>query len=136
MASCLGSWPVSMTPGLSTTPRESAFTSHGETGTITCAGKVRGHAVTGAGTFGLEGTVNGSCVMGSGSLTISLSIPTTAGRATFRVPATLTYAAGSGVKMSDAFAGPLVWTAVPTAGDCVRAPITEILQIGEFALTS
>jgi hypothetical protein len=125
-----------MTPGLSTTSRESAFTSHGEIGQITCAGMVKGHAVTGAGTFGLEGILRGTCLKGSGSLTISLSIPTTAGTATFRVPATLMYAAGSGVKMSDAFAGPLVWTAVPTAGDCVRAPITEILQIGEFALMS
>ncbi|MGH2688537.1 MAG: hypothetical protein ACRDKW_06995, partial [Actinomycetota bacterium] len=68
MASCIGSWPVSLTPGLTATPQQSDFTSHGESGNITCSGTVKGHAVTGPGTFGLEGVLQGTCLMGSGTL--------------------------------------------------------------------
>jgi hypothetical protein len=135
-ASCHGSWPISMAPGISTTARQSTFTSHGETGTITCTGTVNGHGVSGPGTLGVEGALDGTCLTGNGSLTITMTIPTSGGPATFSLPATMTYYGGVGMKFSDAFVGPLTFAVVPTAGNCITEPLTEILQVGEFVLQS
>ncbi len=126
-ASCLHSWTDSVSPGLTTTPQTATFTSHGETGTIHCQGLVKGHQVTGPGTFGEEGLFEGTCLSGSGMAVFSFTIPTTGGQARFRIPVTFTYGLGLGSTSSEAFPGAFV--VVPTAGDCLITPITEIAVV-------
>ncbi len=133
-AVCVHRWTDSVSPGLTLTGRQVTFTSHGETGTITCIGAVNGHQVTGTGTFGEVGSFQGTCASGFGSATFSFSIPTTAGPAAFSVPVTFTYAAGAGLTSSAVFPGTFV--VVPTAGNCLITPVTTIAVVRVGVLQS
>ncbi len=133
-AVCVHRWTDSISPGLTITARQVTFTSHGETGTITCIGQVNGNTVTGTGTFGEVGTFRGTCASGNGSATFSFTVPTTAGPATFSVPVTFTYAAGVGLSSSAVFPGTFV--VVPTAGDCLLTPVSRIAVVRVGVLQS
>lgn len=124
-ASCYGTERISFSPGISTTSQEQTFTTHGETGTINCYGRVKGHEVTGPGTFGEDGVLEGTCSGGKGSSIISVTIPTSAGSEKLSLRATFTYGPGYGSKYGDSLMGPLTFVYYPTQGDCVTAPVTE-----------
>ena len=134
LASCSGTWKVSFSPGVGTTSRQSSFTTNGHTGTIICVGTVKGHLVTGPGTFGKEGVVEGSCLAGTGSGTMSVRVPTTGGVKQVEFSFTMVTGPGLGFKFGNALFGPLTFLFVPSAGDCIITPVTEITVLGQFAL--
>jgi hypothetical protein len=126
-AVCVAQWLDSVSPGISMTPSAGTFTSNGQTGTITCVGSVNGHAVTGPGTFGEQGVVNGTCAAGSGSATFSMTIPTDGGLVGLTIPAVFTVAGGVGLRPTGTFPGGFV--SVPTRGDCLLTPVTQIAVV-------
>ena len=127
LASCQASdFDITVAPGVGMVYEHGTITSHGQTGTIECRGFVKGHEITGPGTFGEEGVIEGDCSGGKGSSTLSFTVPTTGGPARFSIPVTFTYKPGWGWKSADAFMGPLVFQYYPLKGDCLTEPITEV----------
>jgi hypothetical protein len=126
-AVCVAQWVDTLNPGISLTQSTVTFTSNGPTGTITCVGSVRGHAVTGPGTFGEQGTISGTCASGSGEAIFVMTIPTEGGPATLVVPAVFTTVGTVGLRPTGTFPGGFV--AVPTQGDCVTTPVTQIAVV-------
>jgi hypothetical protein len=59
-AYCFHTWTDTAAPGVSTNPGRSTFTSNGEKWDLLCQGMVRGHEVTGWGTFGEYGFIEGT----------------------------------------------------------------------------
>lgn len=133
-AVCVANWRDTVSPGISLSPAVGAFTSHGETGAITCVGSVNGHRVTGPGTFGEQGVARGSCALGSGSALFSMTIPTTAGPARLQIPAVFTYVGGVGLRPTGIFPGGFVFA--PVRGDCITSPVTEIAVVLHGTLTT
>jgi hypothetical protein len=123
-AACVANWRDTVSPGVSLSAAAAAFTSHGETGTITCDGSINGHHVTGPGTIGEEGALRGTCAAGSGSARLSLTIPTTAGPARLQIPVEFTFVAGLGLRRTDIFPGGFAFA--PLQGNCITSPITEV----------
>jgi hypothetical protein len=136
IASCHGSWRLTFSPGVGATAQRSAFTSNGESATVTCIGQVRGHAVAGPGSLGEEGWIEGTAVAGSGASSISLTIPTSAGPEKVSFAVTITYGPGIGLKHGDPLLGPLTFVYHPTAGNGLTEPVTEIEFLTEFVLAS
>lgn len=123
-AMCVHQWTDTLTPGATTVPKRAVFSSHGETGVITCLGIVRGREVTGDGTFGEEGYIDGNCSSGTGHALFSFTLPTSGGRVHFTFPVTFTFGPGLGQTSSDVFPG--VFAVRPVKGDCLTTPVTEI----------
>jgi len=121
--------PANLTPGFSRTSSTGTYGTGGETGTITCSGTVDGHRVTGPGSFGFKGTYTGECFGNVGSGTYFFTVPTDVGQMHFTGTYTETRIGLTGpVEASQPgarFSGPLV--VAPTKGDCVTAPVTEVL---------
>ena len=126
VAICTATWRISFAPGVSLTPQTSTFTTHGETGTIDCVGNINGYPATGQGTTGTEGVYHATCLGGTGSENVSVTVPTSAGPQKLSFPTTLTVGPGIGTKASDSLVGPGVFAYLPTQGDCVTGPVTEI----------
>lgn len=139
-AFCRWSGPVTITPGLSATTvtKASLVTESGHP--LDCTGSINGHDITGPGTYDDEKpTIEGSCESGTGTAIMKVTIPTSAGPQTLRIPYTYKYGPLSGFKSSGSstWAGPvpidtgsddLTWTFIvyPLAGDCVSSPVTRI----------
>ena len=123
-ALCVAQLRDALSPGVTLSPTTASYTSGGETGSLLCLGSVNGYHVTGAGTIGDSGTVKGSCVTGSVSGALSMTIPTTGGAVALRVPVEAMFAAGIGQRQSEMFPGSFIF--VPTRGDCVITPVSEI----------
>jgi hypothetical protein len=123
-AACIASWRDTVSPGVSLTPAFVTFTSDGERGSISCAGTVDGHLVTGIGTFGEAGQAQGTCLSGSGSTTFSMTIPTTAGPVHLQMPGVFTLLGGVGFRPTGDFPGGFVF--VPLDGTCALLPVTEL----------
>jgi hypothetical protein len=154
---CRFSAEFDLAPGLSLTPTSGTFTSGGETGSITCSGRVDGRMVTGPGTFGADGrygTADGdSCVSGGeGSATQSFTLRTGDGPVPIGNPITFTYqpvpgppgdreaaevippAVASGRFSGPRFSGTFEVTALK--GDCVTGPVTRVRLDGRGTLLS
>lgn len=101
-----------------------------------CVGSVRGSRVTGAGPLAQAGRIEGTAVSGTGAGTTSVNIPTATGRKSVTFHDEFVYGPGIGVKYSSALLGPWIFTFVPTEGDGIAAPVTEITVVGEFTLLS
>jgi hypothetical protein len=123
-ATCSGSWKVTFAPGLGTTSQEVEFRAEG--GTIHCLGAIDGSPVTGPGTLAEHGRILGTALAGTGSGVTTVDIPTTSGQKSISFAETLSYGPGVGVKKSDALAGPFIFTFLPTSGDGILNPVTEI----------
>jgi len=129
-AVCTPRFSLSISPGFSLAPTSGTLTSHGETGSLTCTGKIGGHRVTGPGTVGLDETyAGGTCASHVGTGTARISIPTTggvkhlAGAATSRRTA---LAVRAEVRFPGArFTGAGV--AIPTKGTCALSPLRQAL---------
>jgi len=128
-ATCSATLSVRTSPGLTLFSGSDAVTTGGETGSIICVGTFNGHGVTGPGSIGLMGTIVGTCLADSGSGTYSFTIATDAGPMHF---------AGTFKESSVGPIGPVeaflpgahyrgIEVFVPTHGDCVTTPATEIL---------
>lgn len=129
-AICVSRFSVTITPGFGPTPGSGTLASHGETGSITCIGKIGGHRVTGRGSVGLDETyTRGSCLSHVGTGTVRVSLPTSAG-VKHMVGAATSRRSGLGllaeVRFRDArFRG--VGVAVPTQGNCLLTPLRRAL---------
>ena len=133
-AYCFHTWTDTATPGVSTTPARSEFTSNGEKWDLLCQGLVRGHEVTGRGTFGEYGVLEGTCSAGAGTVNFSFTIPTTGGDQKFRLRFSFVYGPGGGTARTTVFPG--VFLFFPTVGDCTNAPVTEFKVVRNAALFS
>jgi hypothetical protein len=119
---------VGFSPGLTMTPGSGTKGTDGESGSISCQGRINGHHVTGPGTFGFEGTYTASsCLSGTGSGTYFGTVPTDAGPMRFSGTFSQTWvglvfqieAEQPGAHFTATAVG------VPTQGDCIRTPLTQ-----------
>ncbi|MGQ0624484.1 MAG: hypothetical protein ACT4PP_07515 [Sporichthyaceae bacterium] len=136
--------PVSLSPGLSLGGSTGTFQSQ-PGGTVTCDGPIKGIAPTGPGTFldkGNYGTQDPDDCLGGGEGkgSYTMVFPTAKGKKTVVLPFTLTYGAPStqgGLvaihTTGEGFVGEFGGT--PTAGDCLTAPVTEVLALGTIVLS-
>jgi hypothetical protein len=134
VAYCFHTWTDTATPGVSATPARSEFTSNGEKWDLLCQGLVRGHEVTGRGTFGEYGVIEGTCSAGQGVVNFAFTIPTTGGDQKFRLKFEFVYGPGGGTARTTEFPGVFVF--LPTAGDCTNQPVTEFKVIRNATLFS
>jgi len=123
IAYCFHAWTDTADPGVSAEPGETTFTSNGEKWKLRCNGMVRGHRVTGPGTFGEYGVIEGSCVAGQGEVNFSFTIPTDGGEQKFQLKFPFVYGPGGGTASTDDFPG--VFAFYPKTGDCMNRPVTE-----------
>lgn len=136
LATCVGSWDVSFSNGVGLVPQTSDFSTGGLTGTINCVGAVDGSPVTGPGEFGKAGTIEGSCLLAEGGGTIEMEIPTADGVKRLEFDFTMITGPGIGFKSGGPLLGPLTFLFIPTQGDCVMSPVTQIAVTGEFVLST
>jgi hypothetical protein len=134
IAYCFHAWTDTADPGVSATPGETRFTSNGEKWKLRCQGTVRGHRVTGPGTFGEDGVIDGSCFAGQGEVNFSFTIPTEGGEQKFRLTFPFVYGPGGGTARTDDFPGVFVF--YPTAGDCREKPVTRFEVVRNATLYS
>jgi hypothetical protein len=128
-AVCSFVFPAYFSPGFGLSTTTIRYGSHGETGSISCAGQIAGHAIRGTGSFGFEGTYTGNCVSNVGSGSVFYTISTDAGPMHYIGKYTESRLGVIGPineeQPEGSFSGYHV--VVPTRGDCVNAPITEAL---------
>ena len=134
VAYCFHAWTDTASPGVGATASKSTFTSNGEKWDLVCQGLVRGHPVTGKGTFGEDGVIDGSCSSGGGKVNFSFTIPTAGGVQKFRLNFEFVYGPGGGTAKTSDFPGVFVF--YPTAGDCMNAPVTEFNVVRNAVLFS
>lgn len=134
LASCSGTWNVSLSPGVGLIPRESSFTTNGPTGTINCLGAIEHSPTTGPCRFAKEGRVEGSVLAGKGDGTISVHCPTTEGPKNVTFAFTMVTGPGLGFKSGESLFGPLTFVFLPTQGNGVTSPVTKISVVGAFLL--
>jgi hypothetical protein len=80
LALCNSRFLTTITPGFTMTPGSGTFTTHGQTGSITCVGRIGGDRVTGPGSIGAEETYTaGNCMSHVGSGIVRIALPTTTG---------------------------------------------------------
>jgi hypothetical protein len=141
---CSFKFNADVNPGLSNSPSSGTVTSNGQTGTITCQGKVNGKTVTGPGTYGVDGRYGtndpDTCTSGGeGNGTASMTIPTSDGPQRVTAPFTYTYGALQNGILAVTFKGE-TWSGTaevrPTKGDCASAPLTRMTAEGKGTLTS
>jgi hypothetical protein len=138
-AICANAFTLEISPGFSLTPGMGTNTTGGERGTLFCTGVLRGHPITGRGTVGVqESYTHSTCLADRSSGQVAVTIPTTAG-VVHMVGALDGRRAGLLEFVEIAFpgahfggSGPVL----PTAGDCVLAPITQALVSIEGTLRS
>lgn len=80
-ATCTGLLTVNFTPGLTAIPGSGSATSSGQTGTMTCLGRLNGHRITGSGSFGAQETytTGPACLTDTSVGTVSATFPTAGG---------------------------------------------------------
>ena len=132
VAYCFHTWTDTARPGVGTAPARSTFTSNGEKWDLICQGLVRGHEVTGPGTFGEDGIIEGTCSAGEGTVNFSFTIPTSGGMQKFRLTFGFVYGPGGGTARTTDFPGIFVF--FPTEGDCTNQPVTEFKVIRNATL--
>lgn len=137
---CTVEIPVALAPGLSLAQGSTGTFDNKALGTVSCDGPVNGFEPTGPGTFLAEGTYGtqdpDNCLDGGeGQGSYTVVFPTAEGENGVTLPFTLEFAAPSrtggliGIHtQGDGFVGE--FSGMPTAGDCVTAPVTEVRALG------
>lgn len=130
-AECTAIVTAHITPGFTASPGSGAVTSGGQTGTVTCIGRLYGQRITGSGTMGFEETytAGAGCLSDQSSGRLTTTLPTTGGP--IQITGALTGHRLGLVQFVDiAFAqarysgiGPLVLT----KGSCLLTPLTRAL---------
>jgi hypothetical protein len=137
-AVCVGRIAATFTPGLRVTPSSGAVTTNGETGSITCVGKIGGHRVTGPGSFGVDYTYAGAtCAAHAGSGTARITLPTTGGTS-HMVGAFTNRRVGLVIRPEARFPGARfsgIGVAIPTHGTCFVTPLTRVAVSVTASLT-
>jgi len=116
--------PLTISPGLSVTPRAVKITSGGPTGRATCSGHVYGKAITGTGTVAFRGRAVASCAYGSGTAEARLELPTADGTVKVQYPFSFHAVGATGSFMGKKASGGFAFA--PTRGNCVTAPVTKV----------
>lgn len=116
-------------PGVGTTPGSGGQSSQGEVGSIICSGRIDGANITGPGTIGNEGRLHDSnCVLDHSTGRYSATLPTD--RGLLRIEGTYEiFRTALMFEIRTSRPGPRGsgWgVVVPTKGDCVVNPITEV----------
>jgi hypothetical protein len=127
-ATCTSLFTITITPGWSMTPTSGTVTTHGETGSVTCVGKIDGQSVSGAGTIGIDETyTNVTCPSSIITGVIRLTIPTTAGikhmEGALRVRRIGLVVQPEADFPSAHFSG--IGVATPTKGTCFLTPLKQ-----------
>jgi transposase len=123
-AYCHYEFNLTISPGLSVTPRSAKATTGGRTGKITCSGRVYGKAITGPGTVGTRvRAVASTCAYGHGTAEAWLELPTADGTVKVQYRYTFNYVGATGSFMGKKASGGFAFA--PTKGNCVTAPITK-----------
>jgi hypothetical protein len=146
---CHATIDFDLTPGFSAQPSTGAFTTHGETAPIECAGPVNGHRPTGPGMVGGEGRYGvpnpASCASavtgdGAGVRTETATIPTADGPVHLVNKGTFTFGGKvptHGGLVAGSFSGQ-GWSGtfefLPLTGDCFTSPVTRVRVFAEFHL--
>ncbi|MDQ1504147.1 MAG: hypothetical protein QOD57_1874 [Actinomycetota bacterium] len=132
---CTADWVARLDQPISRTSSFGQFSSGGETGVISCRGTLRGHTVTGPGTYGVSGAFGpgpaggADCTDGAGAGDFSATIPTDAGPQHVDGILSFYWAGPSGVVFDGRF--PAAFRLSPGAGDCVSEPARELhFQVG------
>ena len=132
---CTAEWVAKLDQPISRTSSFGQFTSGGETGVITCQGSVRGHRVTGPGTYGESGAFGpgpaggADCTDGGGAGDFTATIPTEAGPLHVGGIVSFYWAGPFGVVFDGRF--PAAFRLSPGAGDCLNTPARELhFQVG------
>jgi hypothetical protein len=127
---CVNQLTLTISPGFSLTPTSGTETTGGDTGTIACAGLIRGHRITGPGSIGVDTTYAAStCISEFSAGTVRVTIPTTAGNQ--RIDGTLSvWRTALAVRVEVAapdvrFSG--IGAALPIDGTCVLSPLRRAL---------
>jgi len=127
---CAAEWVARLDQPISRASSFGQFTSGGETGSINCRGTLRGHQVTGPGTYGESGAfgpdpVGGAdCTDGGGAGDFTATIPTDAGPQHVTGMVSFYWAGPVGAVFDGRFPGVLRLS--PGAGDCVSEPAREL----------
>lgn len=129
-AVCVNRIAATFTPGLRMTPSSGAVTTNGQTGSMTCVGKIGGHRITGRGSFGVDYTYTGAtCASHVGSGTARVTLPTTAG-IKHMVGAFTNRRTALVIRPEVRFPGArfsAIGVAIPTHGNCFLTPLTGVL---------
>lgn len=131
-AVCSSRFTTTIVPGFTMTPSSGTFTTFGQTGSITCIGRIGGHRVTGPGTIGADETyTRGTCATHVGAGVVRLTVPTTGGAK--HMVGTLTVRRTALVVSPEVrFPGArfrALGVVVPTQGDCIIAPQRRALVL-------
>ena len=132
---CTADWVAKLDQPISRTASFGQFSSGGETGVIDCRGTLRGHQVTGPGTYGESGaygpgpTGGADCATGGGAGDFTATIPTAGGPQHVEGVLSFYWAGATGVVFDGRF--PAVFRVSPGAGDCLNEPARELhFQVG------
>jgi hypothetical protein len=133
-AFCHYEFALTISPGLSVTPRSAKLTTGGPTGRVTCSGHVYGKPITGPGTAAFrQRVVASTCGYGSGTGEARLELPTAAGTVKVQYPFAFHYVGATGSFMGSKASGGFVFA--PTKGNCLTAPVTKVHVEAFGALT-
>lgn len=131
-ALCTSRLTATITPGFTTTPSTGTLTTHGQTGVISCVGKLRGHRITGPGSLGVNQTHTGAtCQAAIGTGTVRVTIPTTSGMS-HMVGALSVQRRGLLVHVEVRFPGARLresGVAIPKDGDCLATPLRQTMVV-------
>ena len=141
-AICAWSGKATFSPGLTFTPQRGTLQFDGRSGSIDCRGAIRGAAVTGPGTLGLQGEYGrgplsqafggGACHEGGARFLFAITVPTTKGPVELSTTADAEHIGPLGQYQGPAFSGALRFS--PATGDCVNSPATELEVSGQGVL--
>jgi hypothetical protein len=127
---CSSDWVASLNQPISRTASFGQFTSGGETGVIDCRGTLRGHQVTGPGTYGESGaygpgpTGGADCTNGTGAGDFTATIPTDAGPQRVEGIVSFSWVGATGAVFDGRF--PAVFRVSAGQGDCFNEPAREL----------
>lgn len=137
-ALCASRFTATITPGFTMKPTTGTLTTHGQTGIISCVGKIGGHRITGPGSLGVHQNHSGAtCRSVIGTGTVGVTLPTAAGRRhmvgalSVRRTALVVRVI---VRFPDAhYSGAGV--TIPTQGNCFVSPVRQAMVLVTGALS-
>ena len=126
-AVCTERFNVTITPGFGLTPSSGTVSTGGETGSVSCVGKLDGHRITGNGSIGFDEQYTGNCTSDASTGTLRATIPTTAGRqqlvGTFTQRRTALVFTVDVRFPSSRYHG--IGVVIPTQGTCLLTPLRQ-----------
>lgn len=138
-AVCVSQFTTTISPGFTLVPSSGTQTTHGETGTVTCVGKLNGRRITGPGSIGYDSTYTaGACASERASGTVRATVPTAGGDQHFVGVLTVQRTAliVRAQAQFDGFRYTGTGVAIPTRGNCFVTPLRQALIVLTGTLSS